>query len=339
VGSGPEQPYAGLRIGYLPRNSTPRQDGNMSQRRQRRTIPEHIEAGGGTPVPYDEGIASGRDLGKRPDALRALEDIERGELHGLAWENIDRVTRDEHMTDAGVIAEVMGKRRALLVTLDRDYRLWRSKDLRDYKRETAESGDELLKIRDRLWGGILETARDTPFFMGVPPYAYTTTLERRANTGKRGGTDVKRVPAKDETCAAVMAAVARALDGCTALGEAAHRLNAQGHFRQATAAGTERVPMAWRAEDLRRILDKQIYGGWWTLGVDSDGSSSVWERSAQTAAGECPPLRSRIWPGSLPSSWTSGAPSTPSSPTSRARGTARTPTPCGTSSGASPAAA
>jgi hypothetical protein len=281
VGTGAEQPYAGLRIAYLPRNSTPRQDGNMSQRRQRYSIAQHIEDGGGTPVPYDEGIASGRDLGKRPDALRALDDIERGELHGLAWETIDRVTRDEHMTDAGIIAEIMGKRRALLVTLERDYRLWRRADLRDYKRETAEAGDELLKIRDRLWGGVLEKATTEPFFMGVPPYAYTTTLETRPNTGKRGGTDVKRIPAKDESCAPVMRALARELDDCTALGEVAYRLNAKGHFRQAVAAGAERVPMAWRTEDVRRILDKELYGGWWTLGVSSDGSSSIWEPSAR----------------------------------------------------------
>jgi hypothetical protein len=283
VGSGAEQPYAGLRIAFLPRNSTPRQDGNMSQRRQRYSIAQHIEDGGGTPVPYDEGIASGRDLGKRPDALRALEDIERGELHGLAWETIDRVSRDEHMTDAGVIAEIMGERRALLVTLERDYRLWRRADLRDYKRETADSGDELLKIRDRLWGGILELARDTPFFMGVPPYGYTTTLERRANTGKRGGTDVKRVPAKDESCAPVMTALARAMNECTALGEVAYRLNAAGHYRQAAAAGADRVPMTWRVEDLRRILDKPIYGGAWSLGYSSDGTSSIWEGSSVDA--------------------------------------------------------
>lgn len=272
-------PYVGLRIAYLPRNSTPRQDGNMSQRRQRYSIAQHIEDGGGTPVPFDEGIASGRDLGKRPDLLRALDAIESGALNGLAWETIDRVTRDEHGVDAGLIAETLEKRRALLVTLERDYRLWRRTDLRDYRRETAESGDELLKIRDRMWGGVLEKAKDEPFFMGVPPYGYTTTLERRRNTGKRGGTDVKRVPAKDESCADVMMAVKYQLDRCTALGEAAYNLNAAGHFRRATAAGAAAVPMAWRAEDLRRILDKQIYGGWWTLGVDSDGTSSIWERS------------------------------------------------------------
>jgi DNA invertase Pin-like site-specific DNA recombinase len=279
VQTGAEQPYAGLRLAFLPRNSTPRQDGNYSQQRQRYSIAQHIEDGGGTPVPYDEGIASGRDLGKRPDALRALEDVEAGRLDGLAWETLDRVTRDEHGTDAGVIAETLGRRRALLVTLDRDFRLWRRQDLRDFKRETAESGDELLKIRDRLWGGVLEKAKDEPFFMGVPPYGYTTTLERRANTGKRGGTDVKRIPAKDERAADVMQAVADALNECTALGEAAYRLNAKGHFRQAVAGELAGAPMAWRAEDLRRILDKQIYGGWWTLGVDSDGSSSIWERS------------------------------------------------------------
>ena len=251
----------------------------MSQRRQRYSIAQHIEDGGGTPVPYDEGIASGRDLGKRPDALRALDAVDAGELDGLAWETLDRVTRDEHGTDAGLIAETLGRRRALLVTLERDYRLWRRTDLRDYKRETAESGDELLKIRDRLWGGVLEKAKDEPFFMGVPPYGYTTTLERRPGTGKRGGTDVKRIPAKDARCTEAMMAVKHQMDACTALGEVAYRLNAAGVFRQAVAGELAGAPMRWRTEDLRRILDKPIYGGWWTLGRDSDGSSSIWEHS------------------------------------------------------------
>lgn len=277
--TGAEQPYLGLRIAFLPRNSTPRQDGNYSQRRQGYKIADHITAGGGEPVPFDEGIASGRDLGKRPDALRALDAIDAGEVHGLAWEDISRVTRDEHGTDAGIIAERLAARRALLVTMERDYRLWRRPDLRDYKRETAAAGDELLTIRDRLWGGVLEKATTTPFFMGVPPWGYTTRLEKQPAGGRRGGTKAARVPARDESVAPVMLALGYALDESTALGEVAYRLNLAGHFRQAVAGELAGVPMQWRTEDVRRFLDKPIYGGWWTLGRDSDGTSSIWEGS------------------------------------------------------------
>jgi predicted RNA-binding Zn-ribbon protein involved in translation (DUF1610 family) len=279
VQTGTEQPYLGLRIAFLPRNSTPRQDGNYSQRRQGYKIADHITAGGGTPVPFDEGIASGRDLGKRPDALRALDAIDAGEVQGLAWEDISRVTRDEHGTDAGIIAERLAGRRALLVTMERDYRLWRRPDLRDYKRETAAAGDELLTIRDRLWGGVLEKATTTPFFMGVPPYGYTTRLEEQPAGGRRGGTKAARVPARDEAAAPVMRALGYALDEATALGEVAYRLNLAGHFRQAVAGELAGVPVQWRTEDVRRVLDKPIYGGHWTLGRDSDGTSSIWEAS------------------------------------------------------------
>jgi Resolvase, N terminal domain len=278
------QPYLGLRIAYLPRNSTPRQDGNMSQRRQRYVIADHIAAGGGTPVPYDEGIASGRDLGKRPDAMRALADLQAGTVDALAWEHLDRATRDEHGTDAGIIAEALIKRRALLVTLRRDYRLWLTPDLREYRRETGDAGVELLVIRDRLWGGVLEKATDTPFFMGVPPFGYLTRPEK--TRARRGGRRARytTVPAKDEEVAPVMRALAAAMDGCAVLGEVAFTLNAQGHYRTAVRGELAGEAVRWKVQDLRRILENPVYEGLWTLGRHSDGTSPIWEASPRATA-------------------------------------------------------
>jgi hypothetical protein len=265
--------YAGLRIGYLPRNSTPRQDGNYSQKRQRYLIADHIVAGGGTPVPYDEGIASGRDLGKRPAAQLALEHVASGELHGLAWEKLDRTTRDEYGADAAVIAEQLVSKRALLVTLKRDYRLWRTDDLREYRERTGDAGIEMLEIRDRLWAGVLEKAKEEPFFMGVPPYAYTTVLKPGRGGGAGQRSKINRVPMRDETCAPAMAELEHLMRTATGLGEVAAILNSKGLFRKYVAGELAGAPSQWRTED-------------------SDGTSSIWENSpaGANAGGRIPTL-------------------------------------------------
>lgn len=272
--------YHGLTLGAIRRNSTGKQKGNYRAEKQLVSVEEHVVRNDGRIVLYDEQGTSGRRLSHRPVARGLLRDVVDGLVDGIAVDVLDRLTRDELGEDAGAMARVLVQARAVLVTPERDYRLWLKADLLMYRMLTGLAGVEVLSIRDSSWDGIFTRARHEPFFQGMPPFGYTT----RPVDGLIGGADsqrrLRRVPVRDELLAPIMAALAQAFDTCLTLTEVCQRLNQTEYLpigRRGPDAGR---PIAWDRVLLVPILRNPIYGGQWALCWQSKRESAVWDGSS-----------------------------------------------------------
>lgn len=273
--------FSGLHIGALRRNSTSRQRDNYNAKRQQVDVAAYLTREGATVHGYDEQATSGRDLGKRPQATGMLQDVESGRLDGVAVSELDRLSRDVVGYDAALIADVLGQHRALLITLDRVWRLWRKEDLLQFRIFMGLAGYEVQQTAERFWNGVFQKAKSEPFFMGLPPYGYRTELEASGPIAPGGRTKVKRRPERDEAIAPVFACLATALEECVCLGEVAARLNDGEHWRLGVRGERNGAERRWSITHLRNLLDNPLYGGTWVLGRHSPKKSAIWE--AQTA--------------------------------------------------------
>lgn len=248
--------YHGLRIGIILRNSTKVQIGNFRTQLVEADADARIRAEGGTPVIYDEQGTSGRNLALRRVANRLLDDVASGTVHGIYAHDLARLTRDEWGADAGRIASVLAKSRALLVTAEREYRLWGKGDLLLYRIQTAIAGGELVDIRDRLADGLLGRARVEPFFTGAVPWGYTTRIEDR-------GARIVRVPMKDRECEPAAHDLATTLDTSLSLSEVSARMTDLGHRMTGRRGEGKGKAILWRRDRVRDILRSDLYGGIW----------------------------------------------------------------------------
>jgi DNA invertase Pin-like site-specific DNA recombinase len=248
--------YMGLRIGVILRNSTKSQVGNYRAQIVETDATARIAQEGGTAVVYDEQGTSGRNLALRAVAKRLLDDVASGVIHGVYAHDLSRLTRDEWGADAGRIASILARHHALLVTAEREYRLWVKGDLLLYRIQTAIAGGELLDIRDRLTDGLMGRARNEVFFTGTTPWGYTTVVEER-------GARLVRVPARDLSCADAARDLGDILDTALSLSEAALRMSVCGH-EDVRRRGPERgASMPWARTRIRDILRSDLYGGVW----------------------------------------------------------------------------
>ena len=248
--------YQNLRIGIILRNSTKVQVGNFRAQLVEADAGARIREEGGTPVVYDEQGTSGRNLALRRVANRLLEDVSSGAVHGIYAHDLARLTRDEWGADAGRIASVLAKARALLVTAEREYRLWTKGDLLLYRIQTAIAGGELVDIRDRLADGLLGRARAEVFFTGTVPWGYATRIEER-------GPRIVRVPVKDIECETAARDLGDILDTSLSLSEASARMTALGHTMTGKRGEGKGKVIPWRRDRIRDILRSDLYGGIW----------------------------------------------------------------------------
>jgi DNA invertase Pin-like site-specific DNA recombinase len=104
------------------RKSTIRQIGNYRAEAQT-DLADVFEARGYVLRSYDEQGTSDADLAKRKVTMRMLDDLKRGEIHGIAAYHIRRLTRDEFGIDGGTIARPIVQAGGRLITRDREYDL------------------------------------------------------------------------------------------------------------------------------------------------------------------------------------------------------------------------
>jgi hypothetical protein len=257
----------GQRIGYTVRVSTKRQEDNWSTVEQEGELLRFIRERGGTPIAYDEGAVSGRDLSKRHVALRMLADVASGELNGIAAYDLKRLSRDEYGADPALILKRLAARRAVLVLHNKIVRPWDKDDRTYFQLGTLLAGRDIVDIRDTFWRGLFARARHEVFFMGVPPFGYRTRIiELPAGNGKRA--KVRRIPGKDPAHAEAMADLAAWLDECPNLGEVARRFNEK-YPTILPAAGRRRKHGDQRimySTQLRAMLENPMYRGEWVFG-------------------------------------------------------------------------
>ena len=280
----------GLVIGYTVRQSKGTQVGNRSTAALDDGMREHLERLKAKPVAFNENEAvggrgvSGRDMTKRDDFLRMLDGVKKkpghpDRLDGIGGYDIKRITRDESGRDAGTIYRVLVKHRALLVTIERVYRLWLESDHDAYKLECLKAGWDIRSINTTFWRGIFDRAEDEPFFRGIPPVGYNN-LETVVPDPKRAeGSRIDRTPQKHPGEQELMADLVALLETASTQGEVADRLWARWgqqldrHDRQRH----KHMKGGWHAGRVAAILDNPLYWGEWTLGGRCDRLNPLWD--------------------------------------------------------------
>lgn len=271
-------PLTGQRIGYTVRVSTRRQEDNDSYQEQEAQLLRYIREQGGQPIPYHEGVISGRDLSKRIVALQMLEDVALGQLQGIAAYDLKRLSRDECGADPAIILKKLGAKRAVLVLHDRIVRPW-DKDERTYFQLNALlAGRDLIDTRDTFWRGLFSRAAGGAFFMGVPPFGYWThVVVLPGADGKR--TKMRQLPEKNPEHAEAMADLAQWFDTCPNLGEVARRFNEK-YPTILPLAGRRRKHGEQRImypTQLRAMMANSIYHGHWVFGRNYGRQNDVWD--------------------------------------------------------------
>ena len=269
----------GLRVGFIRRQSTPRQIGNYSTLAQAGDFPAWLEQQGAIPVAFDEGAISGRDLSKRAVARQLLDLIRDGEVGAFGAADIDRVSRDPLGIDPGVIADVLRQARAPLVTYRRTYNLRDKDDLFQYKLDTGLAAREGQQITERMWRGVFTKAEREPFFMGNPPVGYTTALVEVPGDGPNGRTRIKRVPQRDEELVDMMHGLAEALDVSATSAEVAARMNDVGHGIPVQRGKRQDTTCLWNADRVMAVVTNPLYCGQWVPFRHSDRQAEIWDAS------------------------------------------------------------
>jgi len=280
----------GLRVGYTVRQSKTAQVGNRSTEALDDGMREHLEHQGAEAVAYNENEAaggrgvSGRDITKRDVFLQQLDDVKRApgdprRLDGMGGWDIKRITRDESGKDAGTIYRVLVKHRALLVTVERVYRLWLDADHDAYRLECLKAGWDIRSINQTFWRGIFQTAETEPLARGIPVLGYNkreaVVPDRRVAEGSR----IERTIQKHPDQQALMADLVRLLETATSQGEVADRLWAtwgpelDRHDRQRHPG----MKGGWHAGRVAAILANPKYWGEWTLGGACDRRNPLWD--------------------------------------------------------------
>jgi len=259
-------PLSGRAIGYTVRWSTKGQTNNERGQVQDEQMPAVIRRLGGEARPYHEGAQSGRDLSRRLRALDLLADVASGQLQGIGAWDVKRLTRDDSGLDAGQIIRLCRKQRAVIVTADRIYEVWKRRDLRDFKRDAMDAGENLLDIRDTFWEGVAGRAAREAFFAGLPPVGYTTYTVEVPPSAPGERTKIRRYPKRDEACTAMMEKLAEAFNVCQTAGEVARYMNDAGLLPLSRRFRTRGAAMPWTKDRVIDVLRHPLYAGTWAWG-------------------------------------------------------------------------
>lgn len=286
-----ERTLAGKRIGYTVRQSKTDQLGNRSTDALDEGMREHLLGQGADPVEFNENEAaggrgvSGRDVTKRDEFLRMLDCVKRKpgdpeRLDGIGGWDIKRVTRDESGRDAGTIYRVLIKHRALLVTIDRVYRLWLDADHDAYRIECLKAGWDIRSINTTFWRGIFQTALTAPVVRGVPPIGFNKRETVVPDPKRKEGSRIDRVIQKHPEEQALMADLVRLLETASCQGDVAARMWER-HGAALDRHDRQRHPEmkggGWHAGRVRAILENPLYWGESTLGGRCDRLNPLWD--------------------------------------------------------------
>jgi hypothetical protein len=292
----PDGPLAGLRGGYLVRQSLTTSLGNRSTHANDEGMRQWLLDRGATPIAYNENEAagnrgvSGKDLSQRKVALRLLRDVETGELDFLAAAMIDRLTRDEFGADGLTIGKRLAQARKLLATYERIYRLWEPQEFDVFHFEVMKSGWAVRGSKQHFFAGMFDRAAEEAFFKSIPRYGYTTKKTLIPIRGTRDGVRVHKDPTKDPEQAALFADLREWFGVCRDRGTIAARVSEKYGDLIARLYPIEgRTWGYWRTTQVSRLLEAPEYWGQWEFGKSvPEKVGPIWDfndRGQKAAAG------------------------------------------------------
>jgi hypothetical protein len=287
---------AGLRGGYLVRQSLTTSLGNRSTHANDEGMRDWLLERGATPIAYNENEAagnrgvSGKDLSQRKVALGLLRDVETGGVDFLAATMIDRLTRDEFGADGLTIGKRLAKARKLLATYERIYRLWEPQDFDVFHFEVMKSGWAVRGSKQHFFTGMFDRAAEEAFFKSVPRYGYTTRKTLIPIRGTRDGVRVHKDPMKDPEQAALFDDLRRWFGVCLDRGTIAARVSEKyGDLIARLYPLPGRTWGYWRTTQVSRLLVAPEYWGQWEFGKSvPEKVGPIWDfnnRAEKAAAG------------------------------------------------------
>lgn len=120
---------------------------------------------------FNENVLSGENLLDRPVATELLKRIEKREFDAVLVVHWDRLSRGD-TSDFGIIKNVLQYSGTYLVTPDRAYDLSDNADLTLLGIQSVMSNTELNIIKERLYNGKKDGAKQGRLTNGNPPYPY-----------------------------------------------------------------------------------------------------------------------------------------------------------------------
>ena len=291
---GDASPLAGLRGGYLVRQSKTGSIGNRNTHALDEGMRDWLLERRAVPVAYNENEAagnrgvSGKDLSQRKVALQLLKDAEQGAVDFLATAMIDRLTRDEYGADGLTIGKRLAKAHRLLATPERIYKLDDPQDFDVFHFEVMKSGWNVRSSKQHFFSGMFDRAADEAFFKSIPRYGYTTEKTLIPIPGTRDAVRVHKDPVKDPEQAALFADLRRWFEVCPDKGTVAARVSRKYGDLIARLYPIEgREWGHWRTTQVTRLLTAPEYWGDWEFGKSvTEKVGPIWEfdNRAQKAA-------------------------------------------------------
>jgi len=242
-------------IGLLRRWSTPNQTGNFRQEAHFEVMEKVVAAKGWEFAYYDEGQVSGRDMKKRPNLQRLLDDIRHKKVQGIGALDIDRITRDEYLVDPGIILSACADAGAIIVTRDRVYDPRKKNDRFIFQVQSAIAGNEVSTIRERMYEGLSRKMMESPVHRGRTPWGYMRVLDGVDAKGNA----IRHLEKDPELTPVVMRLFELASTSLSVQGVSA-QLNGEGLLKRRWK-DTEGGPRFWTHADVASIVFNPIYSG------------------------------------------------------------------------------
>ena len=125
-------------------------------------------------------VVSGDGLFTRPEMVRILQDIERGEYTAVLCMEIDRLGRSSQK-DSGIIFETLKENEVFIVTPNKTYNLNDDIDEQSVEMQSFIARQELKSIKRRLRKGA-EKSCEFGYHIAEPPYGYRRVYVDRRPT-------------------------------------------------------------------------------------------------------------------------------------------------------------
>lgn len=157
------------------RSDNPNETVEETLQRHERQLQEHAERTFGSKIKeeniYREVISGGEELEQRPEFLKVLHRLEKGNIRGVLVADPQRLSRSG-MYGAGEIINIFYHTDTLIVTPNKTYDLKNRYDKKFIEMELMQGAEYLEYVKEKLSIGRLTSVKEGKFVGSIPPFGY-----------------------------------------------------------------------------------------------------------------------------------------------------------------------
>lgn len=157
------------------RSDNPNETIEETLQRHERQLQEHAERTFGSKIKeeniYREVVSGGEELEQRPEFLKVLHRLEKGNIRGVLVVDPQRLSRSG-MYGAGDIINIFYHTDTLIVTPNKTYDLKNRYDKKFIEMELMQGAEYLEYTKEKLAIGRLTSVKEGKFVGSIPPFGY-----------------------------------------------------------------------------------------------------------------------------------------------------------------------